>query len=159
MISHRNFSLKPALGVLAGLCGLFAGSVAWADGLEIPLDQVHVLTFKAPVKTVFVGNPVIADVTVIDPMHVFVLGKNFGTTNVIALDSKGHEFFNEQVTVLDRPGRTVTVQRGVAKTTLNCNATRCEAAPTPGDENIPYDAVVGQMEKRETLNAKTASGQ
>lgn len=159
MISRRHFSLKPTLGVLAGLSGLFAGSMALADSLEIPLDQVHVLAFKAPVKTVFMGNPVIADVTVIDPMHVFLLGKNFGTTNLVALDDKGHEFFNEQVTVLDRPGSTVTVQRGAAKTTLNCTSTRCEAAPTPGDENVPYEAVTGQMEKREALNAKAGSGQ
>lgn len=155
----RHFPSKAAFGVVAGLCGLFVGSVAMADSLEIPLDQVHVIAFKSPIKTVFVGNPVIADVTVIDPTHVFLLGKNFGITNLIALDSSGHEFFNEQVTVLERPGSTVTLQRGAGKTTLNCNSSRCEAAPTPGDDGMPYDAVTGQVDKRETLNAKAASGQ
>jgi Flp pilus assembly secretin CpaC len=159
MISPRNASLKPMAGAIAGLCALFAGSAAFAADLEVPLDQVHILTFKAPVKTVFVGNPVIADITVIDPTHVFILGKNFGTTNLIALDQNGQESFNQQVTVLDRPGSTVTVQRGAAKMTLNCNANRCQSAPTPGDENVPYDAVVGQIEKRESLSSKTASGQ
>jgi hypothetical protein len=43
-----------------------------ADDIQIP-STVRVLTFKTPVKTVFVGNPVIADITVIDPMHVFIL--------------------------------------------------------------------------------------
>jgi Flp pilus assembly secretin CpaC len=159
MMSRRQFSLKSLTGASAAILGLFAGSAALAENVEIPLDQVHVLTFTAPVKTVFVGNPVIADVTVIDPMHVFVLGKNFGTTNLIALDEKGHEFFNQQVIVLDRPGSTVTLQRGVAKTTLNCTTSRCEAAPTPGDENLPYDAVTNQMDKRETMSAKAAGGQ
>jgi hypothetical protein len=159
MMSRRNLSRKPLAGVITGLCTIFAGSAALAAGVEIPLDQVHVLAFKAPVKTVFVGNPVVADVTVIDSTHVFILGKNFGTTNLVALDEKGQEFFNEQVTVLDRPGSVVTLQRGTAKTTLNCNTSRCEAAPTPGDENTPYDAIVGQIDKRETLSAKTAGGQ
>ena len=159
MISHRYLSLKPVLGVVAGLSGLLAASIASAESLQIPLDQVHVLAFKTPVKTVFIGNPVIADITVIDPTHVFILGKNFGTTNVVALDDKGQEFFNEQVTVLDRPGSIVTLQRGVGKSTLNCNAARCEAAPTPGDENVPYDLVTGQIDKRDALNAKAASGQ
>ncbi|HXJ02963.1 MAG TPA: pilus assembly protein N-terminal domain-containing protein [Micropepsaceae bacterium] len=159
MISRHSFPLKPALVAVAGLVGLLAGSAALADPIEVPLDQVHVLAFKVPVKTVFVGNPVIADITVIDPTHVFVLGKNFGTTNLVALDDKGHEFFNEQVTVLDRPGSTVTLQRGAAKTTLNCNTARCQAAPTPGDEATPYDSVSGQMEKREMLGSKAASGQ
>jgi Flp pilus assembly secretin CpaC len=159
MISRRHVSLKPVLGALAGLSGLLAASTAGAQTVEIPLDQVHVLAFKTPVKTVFVGNPVIADITVIDPTHVFILGKNFGTTNVVALDEKGEEFFNEQVTVLDRPGSIVTLQRGVGKSTLNCNAARCEVAPTPGDENIPYDLLTGQIDKRNALNAKAANGQ
>ena len=159
MISRHHLSWKPALGAVTGLFGLIAGSAAWADNVEVPLDQVQVLTFKVPVKTVFVGNPVIADITVIDSTHVFILGKNFGTTNLVALDDRGREFFNEQVTVLDRPGTTVTLQRGVAKTTLNCNTARCQAAPTPGDEAGPYDALTGQMEKREALNATAAGGQ
>jgi hypothetical protein len=159
MISRPNHSLKSVLGTVAGCFGLLAGSGAWAENVEVPLDQVHVLAFKAPVKTVFVGNPVIADITVIDPTHVFILGKNFGTTNLIALDDKGHEFFNEQVVVLERPGTTVTLQRGANKITLNCDTARCQAAPTPGDENTPYDAVTAQMEKRESLSAKAASGQ
>jgi Flp pilus assembly secretin CpaC len=159
MLSRRHFPLKTVFGALAGFSGLIAASAASAENLEIPLDQVHVLAFKAPVKTVFIGNPVIADITVIDPTHVFILGKNFGTTNVVALDGNGQEFFNEQVTVLDRPGSIVTLQRGVGKSTLNCNAARCEAAPTPGDEAMPYDAVTGQIDKRDTLNAKAANGQ
>lgn len=158
MMSRHAFSMKPALGAFAGLFGLLAGSAALADTVEVPLDQVHVLAFKAPAKTVFVGNPLIADITVIDPTHVFILGKNFGTTNLVALDDKGHEFFNEQVTVRDRPGSTVTLQRGAAKTTLNCDAARCQSAPTPGDELVPYDAVAGQMEKREAQAAKAGGG-
>jgi hypothetical protein len=158
MIS-RHRSLKKIFGASAGGFCLLAGSAALAANVEVPLDQVHVLTFKAPVKTVFVGNPVIADITVIDPTHVFILGKNFGTTNLIALDGKGNETFNEQVTVLDRPGSSVTVQRGINKTTMNCNTSRCQATTTPGDEPVPYDALTSQIDKREALSAKAAGGQ
>ena len=159
MMSRRHFPVKTVFGALAGFSALLAVSAASAANLEIPLDQVHVLAFKSPVKTVFIGNPVVADITVIDPTHVFILGKNFGTTNVVALDGNGQEFFNEQVTVLDRPGSVVTLQRGAGKSTLNCNASRCEAAPTPGDETAPYDLVTGQIDKRNALNVKAASGQ
>ena len=160
MTFRRSLRFRPALLLLAAIAGLCpAASIAWADDLEIPLDQVRVLAFKAPVKTVFVGNPVIADITVIDTTHVFVLGKNFGTTNVVALDEKGNESLNQQITVLDRPGSAVTVQRGAAKTTLNCTSTRCEAAPTPGDDTAPYEAVSGQIDKREAQTAKAAGGQ
>src|SRR5258706_16202296 len=150
----------PAFGILAGLTGLFlATTAARADGIEVPLDQVRILTFVGPVKTVFVGNPVIADITVIDPTHVFILGKNFGTTNVVALDAKGRETVNEQVTVLERPGSTVTLQRGAGRVTLNCSSARCEETPTPGDDTEHYATVSGQIDNRESSSLKAANGQ
>ena len=149
----------PAFGIIAGLTGLFLANSAQAAGIEVALDQVRVLTFNGPVKTVFVGNPVIADITVIDPTHVFILGKNFGTTNVVALDAKGRETLNEQITVLERPGSAVTLQRGAAKTTLNCTSARCELAPTPGDDTERFGTVSGQIDARESSSAKAASGQ
>ena len=149
----------PTLGILAGLTGLFLATTANAAEIEVALDQVRILTFDGPVKTVFVGNPVIADITVIDPNHVFILGKNFGTTNVVALDAKGRETLNEQITVRERPGSAVTLQRGTAKTTLNCNATRCETTPTPGDDTERFATVSGQIDNRESANVKAASGQ
>ena len=143
--------------LLAAVSTMMFLPTASADPIEVPLDQVRVVTFPSAVKTVYVGNPVIADITVIDSTHVFLLGKNFGTTNIIALDGAGRETINDQVTVLDRPGSVVTVQRGVAQTTLNCTSQRCVSAPTPGDDKAPFEAVTGQIRTRESLNSSTAS--
>jgi hypothetical protein len=160
MIMPRLVSLRPAFAFLAGLAALTAAApLGYAAEIRIPLDQVRIITFQKPVKTVFVGNPVIADITVIDPLHVFLLGKNFGTTNIVALDGTGHETANEQITVLDRPGSVVTLQRGPGQTTLNCTSSRCEAAPTPGDEPTPFAAVTGEIDRREALSLKAAGGQ
>ena len=123
-------SLKtPALAALMSLAA--AVPIAHAAGISVPMDEVRTFTFKKPVKTVFVGNPVIADVTVIDSKRIFVLGKNFGTTNLIALDEMGNQIASSQITVFDRPGSIVTVQRGAAKSTLACSQVRCEASPHP----------------------------
>jgi len=159
MTNRPRALFTPTFGVLAGLTGLFLATTAHAAGIEVALDQVRILTFAAPVKTVFVGNPVIADITVIDPTHVFVLGKNFGITNVVALDEKGRETLNEQVTVLERPGSAVTLQRGAAKTTLNCNSARCETTPTPGDDAERFATVSGQIDNRDAASLKAANGQ
>ncbi len=158
MKSRRPSAAAPTFGLVAAFSALVgAAPVAYAAGIEIPLDQVRIVTFKVPVRTVFVGNPVIADITVIDSTHVFVLGKNFGSTNIVALDSAGREAVNEQVTVHERPGSAVTVQRGNAKTTLVCTSSRCETAPTPGDDKLPFETATGQIEARETLTLKAAS--
>jgi len=160
MTVHRCSTRQSMLGFAGFFAGLVAAApIASAEDVRVPLDQVRILTFNAPVKTVFVGNPVIADVTVIDSTHVFLLGKNFGTTNLIALDGQGRETVNEQITVLERPGSAVTLQRGAAKTTLFCSSSRCEAAPTPGDDTAPFNAVTGQIDKREASTLKAAGGQ
>src|SRR4029077_16452761 len=98
----------PAFGIIAGLTGLLLATTAHAAGIDVGMDQGHILTFNGPVKTVLVGNSAIADVTVIDPNHAVILGRNFATTNVVALDAKGRETFNEQVNVMERTGSAVT---------------------------------------------------
>ena len=142
-------------GFAAALTFLSAGA-ACAQDIQAPLDQVRVVTFQTPAKTVFIGNPAIADITVIDATHVFIMGKNFGTTNIIALDAGGHPFTNQQVVVLDRPGSVVTVQRGSAQVTLNCSSERCMSAPTSGDDKAPFDTVAAQFERREEIASKAA---
>jgi hypothetical protein len=143
--------------VLAALLATTATSNVHAKNVTVAMDEVHMVTFDTPVKTVFVGNPVIADVTVVDSKRVFVLGKNFGTTNLVALNDAGVEIANDRITV-SRSGSIVTLQRGTAQTTLNCGGTRCESAPAPGDDTEPFDTILGQMDKRGDQGLKAAGG-
>jgi len=144
--------------IVAGLCAAtFVSQTALAASVGVPLDQVRMITFQSPFKTVYIGNPVIADITVIDATHVFVLGKNFGTTNIVALDGGGRVIMNDQITVLGQEGAMVTLQRGAGQKTLSCAAGRCEAAPTPGDEPLPFDSVTGQMDKRDGQSLRAAA--
>src|SRR5262249_39934891 len=122
------------------------------------LDEIKVITFESPVKVVYVGNPTIADVTVIDATHVFVLGKSFGSTNIVALDATGSQTAEHKVTVLNREANVVTVQRGTARSTFNCAQSRCEAAPIPGDDSMPYDTITSQVDKHQGQNLKAAGG-
>ena len=154
---YSRLLLSTAFGVTAGLALLVPGSAALAEGVTVPMDEVRVVTFASPVKTVFVGNPTIADITVIDTTHVFVLGKAFGTTNLIALDARGHQTADQRVTVLNRTENVVTLQRGTARLTLNCMTERCEAAPVPGDDNATFDNVSGQIDKKQSQNLKSAA--
>ena len=108
-------------------------------------------------KTVYVGNPTIADVTVIDSRHVFLQAKSFGTTNVLALDNSGKQIAEQRVNVYNHQDSVVTLQRGPARTTLNCAAERCEMQPIPGDEPQPFETVIGQVEKRDQSLKAAAS--
>jgi hypothetical protein len=134
----------------AALCGVlttpFAASAA---EFTVPMDQVRMITFRAPVSTVFVGNPQIADVTVVDSTRIFLMGKNFGTTNLMALDENGNQISNDRITVQTRDGAVVTLHRGRSQTTMACVGGRCQNAPLPGDAVEDFTAVSGQITSRE----------
>ena len=116
------------------------------DSVALGLDEVHTLVFNTPVSTVYVGNPTIADVTMIDAKHAFVQGKGYGRTNIMALNHDNVMVFNTHVSVTSNSGGgTVTLNRGVQRVTLNCAGGRCEATPTPGDAKELFDSAVGQL--------------
>ena len=58
-------------------------------GIGVAVDEARLVSFQRPAKTVFVGNPAIADVSMVDAQHAFVLGKTMGLTNLIVLDASG----------------------------------------------------------------------
>lgn len=108
--------------------------------VALALDEVHTLTFKSPVATVYVGNPAIADVTMIDSRHAFVQGKGYGRTNIVALNRDNVQVFNTHVTVVAGEGNsTVLLNRGTQRITLNCAGGQCEQTPMPGDDQKVYD--------------------
>lgn len=139
---------------------LMTGAAAARDtSVSVPLDEVRVVTFAKPISTLYVGNPVIADVTMIDKRHAFILGKAFGATNVVALDAAGNEINNRQIVVYGSTSSLVTLQKGAAQVTYSCVAARCEPAPQPGDSNASFGAAMGQIQQHQELLAKTASTQ
>jgi hypothetical protein len=101
-------------------------------GVGVVVDQARLVSFPEPVKIVYVGNPWIADVSMVDPQHAFLLGKTFGVTNMIALTADGKQLSNQQVTVTNN-GAAVTVNRGADQFNYMCTLAHCEASPRPGD--------------------------
>jgi len=128
-----------------------------AHGISVPLDEVRIVQFSTPVSVVYVGNPTIADVTMIDSHHAFVLGKGFGSTNLVALDAEGKQAVNDPVSVSSRVGSVVTLQRGPGQVTYACAGFRCETSPTPGDDKDSFEARTGQLEKHQEMSLKAAS--
>ncbi|HXR94915.1 MAG TPA: pilus assembly protein N-terminal domain-containing protein [Rhizomicrobium sp.] len=137
---------------------LFAASPAYADGVAISMDEVRTITFPKPVATVYVGNPAIADINMIDSRHAFVLGKGFGNTNIVALDHQGDQVSDTHVRVMAREDSTVTLQRGAGRLTYSCTASHCEATPEPGDAKDAFDAVNSQVTIHEAAAKGAATG-
>lgn len=127
------------------------------EGVSVVMDEVRIVTFRRPVSTVFVGNPIIADATVIDPYHAFILGKAYGVTNLIALSSQNQTVVNQQITVANRSGGVVTLNKGAAQFTYSCTTAHCETNPRPGDNKTYFDDGESAVGSHQDQSIKAAS--
>jgi Flp pilus assembly secretin CpaC len=142
--------------LLMGLAVPVFLSAARADDISVSLDEVQTVTFPRAVATVNVGNPAIADINMIDARHAFILGKAYGSTNIITLGKEGEPISNTHVTVLGRQQATVRLQRGTQRTTYNCTESRCEVAPQPGDGKDAFETANGQINSHQDAASKAA---
>jgi Flp pilus assembly secretin CpaC len=133
---------------------------AFASDLTVTLDEVRTITFGKPVSTVYVGNPSIADINMIDARHAFVLGKGYGSTNIVALNHDGVQVSNTRINVLaNQRQSTVTLNRGAQRTTYSCTTSHCEPTPEPGDGKATFDSDNAQIGAHQDIAKKAASEQ
>jgi len=71
-----------------------------ASDMEVIYGKSALLRLPAPVARISVGNPDVADVTLISPGEIYVLGKSIGTTNVI-LWTRGGQSGSGQTAVIN----------------------------------------------------------
>jgi len=77
-------------GVLPPIPSGAIGQARAADGRQsvtVSLNQSRVINLRTQAARVSVANPEIADILVIDPRQVYVVGKQLGTTNVVLWDA------------------------------------------------------------------------
>lgn len=139
----------------ASLFTALAGD-AMANSVVVAMDNVTMVAFRRPVSTVYVGNPSIANVTMIDSRHVFVLGKRFGATNLIALGANDSVVANDLVTVSGRHAGAVTVYRGSESYNYSCTSAHCETRPMPGDPKNYFDNTETAAAAHEDTGIKAA---
>src|SRR5579872_2934787 len=58
--------------------------------LVVPLYKSQIVNVSGPASRISIGSPDIADIVVISPTQLYVLGKDIGTTNVLLWDSGNH---------------------------------------------------------------------
>ena len=120
-------SMRAAL-IAAALAGAAAlPGAAKAQALNVEIDQSARIQLRGQAGSVIVGNPQIADVTVVDANTLFVTGKGYGVTEVVVVDGVGRTLFQSQVVVAGGDAGRVRVWRGAQVTEMACAAS---CAPT-----------------------------
>ena len=112
--------MRPRLSRLAGyaLLGLAAAAVTpgspAAESLSrlyLGVDRSHVLEITDPARKVAVANPNIADVQVISPTQLLIVGKTPGVTSLVIFSGKTLRQFD--LIVHPSPVGTVTAPSGM----------------------------------------------
>jgi len=118
-----------------------------ADRINVVLDQAKVLQLPPNTSTIILGNPGIADVSMLKRNNQMILtGKSYGQTNLIALDADGKSVGESLVLVTGAPGGLV-VQRGLQRETYNCSP-RCNPTINLGDDSKFMADTAGQVQQR-----------
>ena len=105
------------------LAAAVAGPAA-AAALTVAVDHNVRLSLGGPAGSVVVGNPSVADVTVVDSRTVFVSGRGPGSTDVTVVDPLGRIVFAGDIRVVSEPGAHVVIHRGAKeRADLSCDPT------------------------------------
>jgi hypothetical protein len=148
--------MKRGIAIASFLLLAGAAYARTSSDIVVPEDEARIVKFDKPVSTIFVANPVVADVNMIDSTHAFILGKAFGATNLIAMDSSGSPIVSRHITVFGS-SHLITLNRGAGQFTFACASSRCETASTPGDVKTYHDDNMEEVERREDMGVKQAA--
>ena len=112
------------------------------EQILVAYDQAMPVRLDVPVKTIVIGNASVAEAMLVNDRLIYVQGRIFGTTNLVALDHHGKEIFKALVTVVAPETSQVTLYRGNAQFTMVCSP-RCERTVTMGDADMEVQAKSG----------------
>lgn len=141
----KNHPVAALAAALAGAATL--NGVAAAGQVLVTMDQVRPHKLDAPAGEIVVGNPGIADVSVLDKSRIMLFGKAPGVTNIFIFDDAGEVIEDLKVRV-EAVGRDMVVMnKGVARSTHNC-ASICEVTLTIGDEFVNFQNTVQQAQQK-----------
>ncbi len=90
--------------------------------VSVEIDGTTRVQLRGAASSVVVGNPAIADVTVTDANTLFIVGKGYGATEIVAVDEIGRVLFQSPVVVSAPQSGQVRVWRGARVTEMACGA-------------------------------------
>lgn len=148
--------MRAVIAFLA-LLAAFAAPAA-AQPYSVPIDQAGLLRLPEEASAIVVGNPVIADATMFDARTVFISGRAYGQTNIIALNAHGRVIYANDVSVTQSAREHVQVYHNQEQQSFICNPV-CRPVPLIGDEDSLFTRSLNQRNGvREAADSATQRG-
>ena len=128
----------------AGIAMMAAVPCVAADGRIVAvIDQAKLIKIPAGTQTLVIGNPTVADVTLMKQNSLMILSpKAFGETNFIALDAAGNPVAESMIEVVAGTNSLI-VQRGMDRHSYSC-APKCQPTERLSDDDKYMSATANQ---------------
>ena len=123
-------------------CG---GALDGATCLVILNDHMRRVRLERDAGTILVGNPTIADVTVLGKDTIFVSARSIGATNIIVLDEDNNEIRTFEVFVREPTTKRVILRNAGLAENYQC-APNCLRALTQSDSPVSHSATAGVIQ-------------
>ena len=152
----KVMSFKAILSLAVFALTPFAAQAGTANGqYSVELNKTEVVYLPENAGAVVIGNPEIADVSIHSANTIFVVGRGYGETNLVVLNSAGHKIMDADIQVINHlPKQGVRLYNGKDRETYNC-VPYCQPAPVLGDSRKFMTANKG---KARAINNNVASG-
>ena len=116
------------IAVICSATTSLAGSLYSVD-----LNKTEIVRLPENAGAVVIGNPNIADVSIHSANTLFVVGRGYGETNLVVLNSTGHTIMNADIQVISKlPTNGVRLYNGKDRESYNCTP-YCLPSPILGD--------------------------
>jgi Flp pilus assembly secretin CpaC len=151
----RSTRFRGYLALLVGAtitAGVATARDAERRGVFVDVDRARVVRMPEGAQTLIVGNPLIADVTMLKTNRLMVVtGKSFGSTNLILLDPTGNQVGEEIITVT-QPMDKLVVLRGARRESYACSPD-CAPAIDLGDDKDYTARVLDAVKQHEASSS------
>ncbi|HLH50974.1 MAG TPA: pilus assembly protein N-terminal domain-containing protein [Roseiarcus sp.] len=140
---------------VAMLAGFGVVGAAAEPFINVSIDQAKIAKVPEGTKTLVIGSPIVADVTLLRGSSTMVVtGKGYGETNLIALDGSGN-VLQERMIRVEPTGSVLVVQRGMERESYSCTP-KCMPVVELGDGSS-FSQTSGQITSRNALAAPQQS--
>lgn len=121
----RNASNRP-IGSFAKVLVLMvisgtASSLYASERLVVEKNHSARIALKSQAGAIIVGNPQIADATVVDTTTVYIVGRGFGSSSITIVDRMGRQLYDGTIVVTAPSQGSVTLYKGKEQNLMVCN--------------------------------------
>lgn len=114
------------------------------------LDYAKIIAIPEETRTVVVGNPSVADITVSGKNRAIITAKGFGYTNFVLFDKNGQILSERLIRVAKSDYKQIVIRKGAEQYTYICDP-NCEKTIVLGDNPKHMREAGGAIAMRASL--------